>query len=72
MCLAVPMRIKKVEGTIALVEADGLERRINVQFLKDSKIGDYVVVHAGFAIEKVNEKKAKETLVLFDQIKPKK
>ena len=68
MCLAVPMKIKKIKGDMAAAEVEGLEREINVGFLANVKPGDYVVVHAGFAIEKVNEKKAKETLTLFDEI----
>ena len=68
MCLGIPMRIKKIEKETAVVRTGGLEKKINVGFLKDIKIGDYVIVHAGFAIEKVNEKKAKETLALFNEI----
>ena len=70
MCLGVPMRIKKIERDSALAEADGLQRKVNIQFLKSAKIGDYVIVHAGFAIEKVDAKKAKETLTLFRELKP--
>ena len=68
MCLGMPMRIKKIEKDSALAEADGLQRKVNIQFLKSAKIGDYIIVHAGFAIEKVDEKKAKETLALFNEI----
>ncbi len=70
MCLALPMKIEKLDKDIALASSDGLKRRINVQFLKKVKVGDYVVVHAGFAIEKLDEKAAKETLKLFKEIKP--
>ena len=69
MCLGVPMRVRKIDGASALVEADGLERRINIGFLKGAKIGEYVIVHAGFAIEKVNEKKAREALSLYKDLK---
>jgi len=70
MCLAVPMRIKNIEKYTAIAEADGLEREVNIQFIKNPKIGDYVVIHAGFAIEKVDERKAKQTLKFFREIQP--
>jgi len=70
MCLGIPMRIKKIEKDFAVAETDGLERKVNIEFLGDVKLGEYVIIHAGFAIEKVNEKKAKETLNLFRQIQP--
>ena len=64
------MRIKKIEKDFAVAVADGLERKVNIEFLGNVKLGEYVIIHAGFAIEKVNEKKAKETLNLFRQIQP--
>lgn len=70
MCLGIPMRIKKIEKDFAVAVADGLERKVNIEFLGNVKLGEYVIIHAGFAIEKVNEKKAKETLNLFRQIQP--
>lgn len=69
MCLAIPMKIKSIEGDFALVEADRLTRKINIQMLSEVKLGDYVLVHAGFAIQKVDQKKAKETLRLFYEIR---
>lgn len=62
MCLAIPMKIKKIKGEFAEVEAGRLMRTINIQMLPQAKLGDYVLVHAGFAIQKVDPKKAKETL----------
>ncbi|MCM8792005.1 MAG: HypC/HybG/HupF family hydrogenase formation chaperone [Candidatus Omnitrophica bacterium] len=58
------MQIKKIQGDFALVEASGIIRQVNIQMLKDIKIGDYVMVHAGFAIEKIKPKHAKRTLNL--------
>jgi hydrogenase expression/formation protein HypC len=69
MCLAVPMRVKKLEGDFAQVETAGLVRRINIQMLPQLKIGDYVMVHAGFAIQKLDPKQAKETLRIIDEIR---
>ncbi|MBL7151584.1 MAG: HypC/HybG/HupF family hydrogenase formation chaperone [Candidatus Omnitrophica bacterium] len=62
MCLAIPMKIKKIEGNFAKVETGGFARKVNIQMLGGIKIGDYVIVHAGFAIQKIDPQKAKETL----------
>lgn len=69
MCLAVPMKVKKIEGTFALVDAAGLMRRVNIQMLPHVKVADYVMVHAGFAIEVIDRRKAKETLNIFNEIR---
>ena len=68
MCLAVPMKIITIEGFSATVEAGGVSREINLRLLEDALVGDYVLVHAGFAIEKIDEQEAKETLELMQQI----
>ena len=68
MCLAIPMRIKKIEGSFAVVEAANLTRRINIEMLPAVKAGEYVMVHAGFAIEKVDRTAAEETLKVIDEI----
>ena len=69
MCLGMPMKIVEIKGRTGSAESEGLRREVNLQFLKNLKIGDYVIIHAGFAIEKVDEKKAKETLELFKEMK---
>lgn len=69
MCLGIPMRVKKILGEFAEVESGRLIRKINIQMLPKIKIGDYVIVHAGFAIEILDPKKAKETLKLIDEIR---
>jgi hydrogenase expression/formation protein HypC len=68
MCLAVPMKIITIEGFSAIVEVDGVSREINLRLLEEATIGDYVLVHAGFAIEKIDEEEARETLKLMQQI----
>ena len=68
MCLAVPMKIITKDGFSATVEAGGVSREINLRLLEDAQVGDYVLVHAGFAIEKIDEQEAKETLELMQQI----
>lgn len=65
MCLAIPMKIKKIEGEFAQVETGRLTRTVNIQMLPNAKIGDYVIVHAGFAIQKIDPERAKETLRLI-------
>jgi len=67
MCLAIPGKIKSVDkkNNIALVDFDGIEREVNVS-LVDVKKNDYVIVHAGFAIEKLTSKDAKEVFALLD------
>jgi len=60
------MRVEKIEGVKATVEAAGVRRSADVRLLEDVKIGDYVLVHVGFAIEKIDEKEAQETLDLLD------
>jgi hydrogenase expression/formation protein HypC len=62
------MKILKLEGDRAVVSSGKVERRIGINFLTDPRVGDYVMVHAGFAIEKVNPEKAKETLKFVEKI----
>lgn len=69
MCLAVPMKVIKKKGKIAIVSLGGIERSIDISLINDVKIGDYVIVHAGFAIQKLNKKEAETTLRLFEQMK---
>jgi hydrogenase expression/formation protein HypC len=63
------MKIKKIKGEFAQVEAGTLPRTVNIQMLSGLKEGDYVIVHAGFAIEKVNPKRARETLKIIHEIR---
>lgn len=69
MCLAVPMKIKRINGDFAEAEIGNLTRTINIQMLSNINTGDYVLVHAGFAIQKVDPAKAKQTLKLLDEIR---
>ena len=68
MCLAVPVRVLQIDGQKALVEIGGLARQINIMLVPDTQVGDYVLLHAGFAIQKLDEKEAEETLRLFAEI----
>lgn len=68
MCLAIPGKIMKIDGDLAKVDfGDGTAREVNAS-LVDVKVGQYVIVHAGFAIEILDEKYVKETLQIWDEI----
>ena len=55
MCLAIPAKIVELDGVNAVVEIEGVRRQANVALIRDSRIGDYVLLHAGFAIQKWTE-----------------
>jgi hydrogenase expression/formation protein HypC len=66
MCLAVPMRVKSIgESGTATVEFGGIRKKVNIQLLNDVKNGEYLLIHAGVAIEKVDEKEAERMLQLL-------
>ena len=67
MCLAVPLKILSVDGRQAVGEAGGLTQKLRVDFVPDIRPGDYVMVHAGFAIEKLTEQQAKENLACIQE-----
>ena len=58
MCLAVPLKISEINGNDAIGSRGGIRRPVRLDFIKDPKPGDYVMVHAGFAIEKVDPDEA--------------
>ena len=62
MCLAVPMQVKTIENEVALCEIDGVQREASLMMIDDIQIGDYVLIHAGFAIEKIDDDEAQLTL----------
>lgn len=64
-----PMKINEIDGPLARCEAGGLSQNIRIDFITDPKTGDYVMVHAGFAIEKMSEKEALENIELLEEIK---
>ena len=67
MCLAVPAKVIRVEGDIADVDFGGVVRQANVS-LVDVQVGEYVIVHAGYAIQTLDQKEAEETLEMFSEI----
>jgi len=68
MCIAIPSKIVKIEGDVAEVDAAGNRREANISLLADVQVGDYVLIHAGFAISKWCEEEAKESLKLFKEL----
>jgi hydrogenase expression/formation protein HypC len=68
VCLAIPVKVIKIKENLAQVDMSGVKREVDVRFLEDIKVGDYVLVHAGFAIEKIDEEEAAETLKLLKDI----
>jgi len=68
MCLAVPARVVSIEGQEAEVDLSGVRRRISVVLTPEVRVGDYVVLHTGFAINVLDEQEAEETLKLFREL----
>ena len=68
MCLAVPMEIIEIRGNSAVAELGGVRREVNVQLMEDARVGDYLIVHAGFAIQKLDREEAEKTLSLLREL----
>ena len=68
MCLAIPLKILETDGKNAVGEVGGVTRRIRVDFLPDVQPGDYVIAHAGFAIERMNEQQALDNLRAIQEV----
>ena len=62
------MKLIKIEGDKGEVELSGVKKEISLKLLKEVEIGDYLIIHAGFAIEKLNEEEAKKTLAIWEEI----
>ena len=67
MCLAIPLKIRSIDGKTAVGETAGLTQKVRVDFLPDLQPGDYVMVHAGFAIQKLTEEQARENLACIQE-----
>jgi hydrogenase expression/formation protein HypC len=69
MCLGVPMRIVSRDGDDIVAEVDGVQKEANIMLLgEDVNVGDYVIVHAGFAISRLDEEYAEETIRLMKEV----
>ena len=69
MCLAVPLKLIEINGKEAVGESMGMRRRLRVDFIDEPKIGDYVIVHAGFAIERLPEEQALEDIGVWEEVR---
>jgi len=68
MCLAIPAKILEIDGVRAKVDYGGTIREANISLIEEPKVGEYVIVHAGYAIQKLDAAEAEETLELFRQL----
>ncbi len=68
MCLGIPGRILEIEKMVAKVEVGGMVRDISIDLCPDVSVGEYVLIHTGFAIHKVDEEEAKETIQFLNQL----
>ena len=68
MCLSVPAKILSINGSMAEVSAGGSVFKAGLQMIEDAKPGDYILLHAGFAIQKLSEEEAAETLRIIEEM----
>jgi hydrogenase expression/formation protein HypC len=65
MCLAIPSRIVRINDGMAVIDVDGVRREVSLLLLEDARVGEWVIVHAGFAIQTIDEEAARETLQIL-------
>ena len=68
MCLAIPALIKSIDGKEAEVEIGGISRRISLWLTPEARVGDYALLHTGYAINIIDQEQAQETLKLLEEI----
>lgn len=68
MCLAFPAKVVEIKDSLAKVELSGVTRDVSLMLLPEAKLGDYVLVHAGFAMQVVQKQEVDEMLALFDEM----
>ncbi|HEX9976830.1 MAG TPA: HypC/HybG/HupF family hydrogenase formation chaperone [Dehalococcoidales bacterium] len=68
MCLAIPALVKSIEGHQAVVDIDGVTRDVSIMLTPEARVGDYVLLHTGYAINVIDAAEAEETLKLLRQI----
>lgn len=69
MCLGLPGKVLEINGKNCLVDIMGASREISADFIQDLQIGDYVLIHAGCAISKIDEEEAKTTIGIFEELR---
>lgn len=65
MCLAIPSRIVDIENHMAVIDVDGVQRKVSLLLVENPQVGDWVIVHAGFAIQIIDEEVARESLQIM-------
>jgi hydrogenase expression/formation protein HypC len=68
MCLAVPMKVVSIDANLAVVESQGIETTVSIDLTPEAALGDFVIVHAGFAIQRLDPEEAKVTLEIFERL----
>lgn len=68
MCIGIPAKVVEIQGTSGKVDYQGVQRETSFLMLPEAKVGDYVILHAGFAIKKLSEEEAEETLRLIEEM----
>ena len=68
MCVATPMKVTSIEGSLARVNASGLETTVSIELVDELVVGDYVIVHAGYAIQRLSVEEAQETLAILERL----
>ncbi len=68
MCVAIPMRVVEIDGNQAVCEYEGIRRTARIDLLPNVKVGDYVLIHVGFVIQKIDINAAEEILMLYKQM----
>ncbi len=67
MCIAVPMKVVEINDNMGIVEYSGVKRDVGLMLMEDIKLGDWVLIHAGIAISKLNQAEAEETISLLKE-----
>ena len=65
MCLSIPAKVEKIDGEMAIVSVGGTTYNASLQMLDDVEVGDYILMHTGFAIQKLDPEEAKQSLEVF-------
>lgn len=68
MCLAIPAKIIEINGEKGIVELGGVKKEISLVLVPEAKVGDYAIIHVGFAIQILDEEEARKTLEIFEEI----
>jgi hydrogenase expression/formation protein HypC len=68
MCLAVPGKIIEIQDMLGTVDINGVTRKVSLMLLPESKVGEFVLIHAGFAIQAIDEEEVRKTLELFKEL----